>query len=97
MMHARWAGSLVAGLALAILLAGVMPASAVGALDDDDPAAEGKVTAYEAEKSITVQVKDEEKKDFKVDSETKIEGELAVGKEVKVWAKDGKATKIVVK
>jgi len=62
----------------------------------DDPAAAGKVTAYEAGKTISVQV-GADAKTYKVDGETKIEGELAVGKEVQVWVKDGVATKIVVK
>ena len=60
------------------------------------PAAAGKVSAYEAGKTISVAVGNETK-EFKIDGDTKVEGELAVGKEVEVFAKDGTATKIVVK
>jgi hypothetical protein len=63
---------------------------------DDDPAATGKVTAFEAGKTISVQVGDDSKA-YKIDAETKVEGEIAVGKEVQVWVKEGVATKIVVK
>jgi hypothetical protein len=45
---------------------------------------------------ISVQVGDNQK-EFKIDSETKIEGEIAVGKEVQVWIKDGVETKIAEK
>jgi hypothetical protein len=62
----------------------------------DDPAATGKVTAYEAGKTISVQVGDDSKS-YKIDGERKVEGELAVGKDVQVWVKDGVPTKIVVK
>jgi hypothetical protein len=36
-------------------------------------------------------------KSYKLNDETKIEGDLSVGKEVQVWVKDGVVTKIVVK
>lgn len=56
----------------------------------------GKVTAYEAGKSVTVESGGAQKV-FSITEETKIEGDLAVGKTVEVTAKDGVATKIVVK
>ncbi|HXG61349.1 MAG TPA: hypothetical protein VNO22_08245 [Planctomycetota bacterium] len=56
----------------------------------------GKVTAYEAGKSVTVESGGAQKA-FSITEETKIEGDLAVGKTVEVTAKDGVATKIVVK
>ena len=62
----------------------------------EDPAAEGKVTAFESGKSITVGEGDS-KKEFKIDENTKVDTAVAVGKEVKVWAKDGVATKITIK
>lgn len=86
-------GAALAVLAFALLLVAGAPLMAMA---KDDPAATGKVTAYEAGKSISVQVGDDSKQ-FKLDGETKIEGELTVGKEVQVWIKDGVATKIVVK
>lgn len=83
---------MVAVIAFAVLLTAGAPLLAL----TDDPQAEGKVTAYEAGKSLSVQVGDDQKA-FKIDADTKIEGELSVGKEVKVWVKDGVATKIEVK
>ncbi len=56
----------------------------------------GKVTAFEAGKNLSVESGGDQKQ-FKITADTKIEGELAVGKEVEVWAKDGNATKIKVK
>jgi hypothetical protein len=56
----------------------------------------GKVTAFEEGKSLTVESGGAQKP-FKITADTKIEGELAVGKEVEVWSKDGNATKIKVK
>lgn len=56
----------------------------------------GKVTAYEAGKSVTVESEGAQKA-FTINEETKIEGDLAVGKTVEVTAKDGVAAKIVVK
>jgi len=85
-------GAFLAVLAFALVLVGA-PLMAVA---QDDPAATGKVTAYEAGKSLSVQVGDASKA-FKLNEATKIEGDLAVGKEVQVWVKDGFATKIVVK
>jgi hypothetical protein len=79
-------------VALVVLAVGPLLAAALV----DDPQAEGKVTAFEAGKSLSVQVGDDQKA-FKITEETKIEGELAIGKQVQVWAKDGVATKIVVK
>jgi len=86
-------GALLAVLAFAVLLVAGAPLMAMA---KDDPAATGKVTAYEAGKTISVQVGDDSKS-YKIDAETKIEGELTVGKEVQVWVKEGVATKIVVK
>ena len=94
MRDIRTSAGVVAVVALAVLLiAGAPLLAAAGA---DDPQAEGKVTAYEAGKSISVQVGDDQKQ-FKITDETKIEGELTVGKTVQVWVKEGAATKIVVK
>lgn len=76
----------------ALLVAGPVLALAI----TEDPAAEGKVTAFEVGKSITVGEGDS-KKEFKIDENTKVEGAVAVGKEVKVWAKDGVATKVAIK
>ena len=86
-------GAFLAVMAFAALLVVGAPlmASVV-----DDPAATGKVTAFESGKTISVQVGDAAKT-YKIDAETKVEGEVAVGKEVQVWVKDGVATKIVVK
>ncbi|MBI3856585.1 MAG: hypothetical protein HY293_12935 [Planctomycetes bacterium] len=86
-------GAVVAVLAFALVLVAGAP---LMALAKDDPAATGKVTAYEDGKTISVQVGDDSKS-FKISEETKIEGDLTVGKEVEVWVKEGVATKIVVK
>ena len=85
--------AVLAVLAFAVLL--VVGAPLMAGVTDD-PAATGKVTAFEAGKSLSVQVGNDSKS-YKIDAETKIEGELAVGKEVQVWVKEGVATKIVVK
>jgi hypothetical protein len=85
--------AVLAVLAFAALLVAGAP---LMAMVKDDPAATGKVTAFEAGKTISVQVGDDAKQ-YKIDAETKVEGELAVGKEIQVWVKDGVATKIVVK
>ena len=85
--------AVLAVLAFAVLLVAGAPLMA-GVTDD--PAATGKVTAFEAGTSLSVQVGNDSKS-YKIDAETKIEGELAVGKEVQVWVKEGVATKIVVK
>lgn len=86
-------GAALAVLAFALLLVVGAPLMAV---TKDDPAATGKVTAYEAGKTISVQVGDDAKT-FKIDADTKVEGEVTVGKEVQVWVKDGVATKIALK
>jgi hypothetical protein len=85
-------GAFLAVLAFALVLVGA-PLMAMAA---DDPTATGKVTAYEAGKTISVQVGDATKS-YKINEETKIEGELSVGKEVDVFVKDDVVTKIVVK
>jgi len=85
-------GAFLAVMAFALVLVG----APLMAFADDDPAATGKVTAYEAGKTLSVQVGDATKS-FKLNEETKIEGDLAVGKEVQVWVKDDVVTKIVVK
>ena len=82
-------------LAVAILIVVGAPLLALN-VDLEDTTATGKVTAYEAGKSLSVQVGDDSKA-FKIDADTKIEGALAVGKTVEVTAKEGMATKIVVK
>ena len=87
-------GAFLAVMAFAALM--VVGAPLMASVVKDDPAAVGKVTAYEAGKTLSVQVGDDAKS-YKIDGETKVEGELAVGKEVSVWVKDGVATKIVVK
>jgi hypothetical protein len=76
----------------ALLVAGPVMALAI----TEDPAAEGKVTAFETGKSITVGDGDS-KKEFKIDDKTEVASEVAVGKDVQVWAKDGVATKITIK
>ena len=57
---------------------------------------EGKVVAFEKGKMIEVEVKGE-KKAIKLDDKTAMKGEVAVGKTVKVTAKDGVATAVEVK
>lgn len=85
------------GIGLVMSLAFLLLAGApLVAKDTDEPAAKGKVTAYEAGKSISVDSGGTQKQ-FKVTADTKIEGDLATGKEVEVWAKDDVATKIAVK
>ena len=66
------------------------------ARDTEEPAAKGKVTSFEAGKSISVDSGGAQKQ-FKITADTKIEGEVATGKEVEVWAKDDVATRIAVK
>ena len=85
-------GAFLAVMAFALVLVG----ASLMAMTADDPTATGKVTAYEAGKSISVQVGDATKA-YKLTEETKVEGELTVGKEVSVWVKDDVVTKIVVK
>jgi hypothetical protein len=84
------------GMVALVAFAALLVAGAPLMAKIDDPAATGKVTAYEAGKTISVQVGDNQK-EFKIDGETKIEGEVAIGKEVQVWVKDGVATKIAEK
>ncbi len=85
------------GVSLVVAFAFLLVAGApLVAKETEDPAAKGKVTAYEAGKSITVDSGGVQKQ-FKVTADTKIEGDVAVAKEVEVWAKDDLATKIAVK
>ena len=87
----------VLGIGLVMSLAFLLVAGApLVARDTEEPAAKGKVTAYEAGKSISVESGGTQKQ-FKITADTKIEGDLATGKEVEVWAKDDVATKIAVK
>ena len=87
----------VLGIGLVMSLAFLLVAGApLVAKDTEEPAAKGKVTAYEAGKSISVDSGGTQKQ-FKITADTKIEGDLATGKEVEVWAKDDVATKIAVK
>jgi len=79
-------------VAVAFLLVAGAPLVA-SALEDST---KGKVTAFEAGKSLSVESGGAQKQ-FKLTADTKIDGDLAVGKEVEVWAKEGVATKIKVK
>jgi hypothetical protein len=78
--------------AFALLLVGAGSVSALTLKDD----VEGKVVSFEKGKSIEIEV-GAEKKTFTVDDTTEIKGEVAVGKAVKVHAKEGAAVKIEVK
>lgn len=80
---------------LGVLMAVALVAGPAFALAAEEKVT-GKVTAYEAGKSVTVE-SDGAQKAFTINEETKIEGDLAVGKTVEVTAKDGVAVKIVVK
>ena len=82
----------LAVMAFAALL--VVGAPLMASVTDD--AVTGKVTAYEAGKTITVQVGDASK-EYKITAETKLEGEVAVGKEVTIEVKEKEVTKITVK
>lgn len=84
-------GAVLAVMAFALVL--VAGAPLMASVADD---VTGKVTAYEAGKTITVQVGDNAK-EYKITGETKVEGEVAVGKEVTIVVKEGEATKITVK
>jgi len=87
----------VLGIGLVLSLAVLLVAGApLVAKDTDEPAAKGKVTAFETGKSISVDSGGVQKQ-FKITAETKIEGDVETGKEVEVWAKDEVATKIAVK
>ena len=85
-------GAVLAVMAFALVL--VAGAPLMASVTEDGVT--GKVTAYEAGKSITVQVGDNAK-EYKITGDTKVEGEVAVGKEVTVEVKEGEATKITVK
>jgi hypothetical protein len=89
-MKSILAASLVVGLAILLVAGAPVLASVL-----DESAAKGKVTAFEAGKSLSVDSGGAQKQ-FKITENTKIQGDLAVGKQVEVWAKDGIATKIVV-
>jgi hypothetical protein len=82
--------SLVVAFAFLLVAGAPLMAAAV------EDSTKGKVTAYEAGKSLSVDSGGDQKQ-FKITADTKIEGDLAVGKEVEVSAKDGIATKIKVK
>ena len=85
-------GAVLAVMAFALLL--VVGAPLMAAVTNDTVT--GKVTAYEAGKSITVQVGDASK-EYKITAETKCEGEVTVGKEVTIELKESEVTKITVK
>ena len=85
-------GAVLALMAFALLL--VAGAPLMAAVTDD--AVTGKVTAYEAGKSITVQVGDASK-EYKITAETKCEGEVVIGKVVTIELKETEVTKITVK
>jgi hypothetical protein len=89
-MKSMLAASLIVGLAVLLVAGAPVLASVL-----DESAAKGKVTSFEAGKSLSVESGGAQKQ-FKITEETKILGDLAVGKQVEVWAKDGIATKIVV-
>jgi hypothetical protein len=78
--------------AFALLVIG----GSAGALVLSDDPIEGKVAAFEKGKSLELEVGAEKKK-YTVDDKTEIKGEIAVGKAVKVWVKEGAAVKIEVK
>jgi hypothetical protein len=87
----------VLGVSLVVAFAFLLVAGApLVAKDTEEPAAKGKVTAYEAGKSISVDSGGTQKQ-FKITADTKVEGDVATGTEVEVWAKDDVATKIAVK
>ena len=85
-------GAVLAIAAFAFILVAGAPLMASVTADD----VTGKVTAYEAGKTITVQVGDASK-EYKITAETKIEGEVAVGKEVTIEVKESEVVKITVK
>jgi hypothetical protein len=84
--------STAAVAAFAFLLVAGGAAGALALADE----VEGKVVSFEKGKSIELEVGAEKKK-FAVNDETEIKGEIEAGKQVKVSAKDGVATKIEVK
>jgi hypothetical protein len=82
--------AMVAGVAvLAALLVAGAPLAALTIKED----VSGKVTAYEKGKSITVESGGAQKT-IKIGEKTVVEGDVAVGKTVKVTHEDGTATKI---
>ncbi|HZE95696.1 MAG TPA: hypothetical protein VE981_01600 [Planctomycetota bacterium] len=85
-------GAVLAVLAVALVL--VAGAPLMASVTEDGVT--GKVTAYEAGKTITVQVGDASK-EYKITAETKTEGEVAVGKEVTLELKETEVVKITVK
>ena len=90
-MKSILAVSLVAAFAFVLVAGAPLMASVL------EDSVKGKVTAFEAGKSLSVESGGAQKP-FKITADTKIEGDLAVGKNVEVWAdKDGNATKIKVK
>ena len=84
------------GYAAAAAFALLVIGGSAGALALLDDPIEGKVTAFEKGKSIEIEAGAEKKK-YTVDDKTEIKGEVAEGKAVKVWVKDGVAVKIEVK
>jgi len=86
----------ILGVSLVVAFAFLLVAGAPLMAASVEDSTKGKVTAFEAGKSLSVESGGAQKQ-FKITADTKIEGDLAVGKEVEVWAKDGLATKIKVK
>ena len=84
-------------VAVAAFAALLVAGGAVSAMTVRDEV-EGKVVAFEKDKSVEILPTGADKKtSLKIDDKTEIKGELAVGKSVKVTAKDGVAVKIEVK
>ena len=81
----------LAAFALLLVAGGTVSALAL----QDEPI-QGKVATFEKGKSLELEVGAEKKK-YTVDDKTEIKGEIAVGKAVKVWVKEGAAIKIEVK
>ncbi len=77
--------------AFAFLLVAGGAVSALAVRDE----VEGKVLAFEKGKSIEVQVGDD-KKEFKINDDTEIKGDVEVGKTVKLTVNEGAASKIEV-
>ena len=89
-MKSMFGVSLLVAFAVLLVVGAPLMASVL------DETTKGKVTAFEAGKSLSVESGGQQMQ-FKITADTKIEGDLAVGKEVEVSAKDGIATKIKVK
>ena len=83
-------------VAVAAFAALLVAGGAVSAMTVRDEV-EGKVVAFEKGMSIEIEVGAEKKTTLKIDDKTEVKGEVAVGKGVKVTAKDGVAVKIEVK